>query len=119
MKFSRKILIHDLIIESSVGILEREINNKQQIKIAAILKLESSDTNIDDIKHVLDYRQVVEIITKITTSKHFGLIETLSYNISDELMNTFPEIISLKMTITKFNVFSNCKNISIEEKYYR
>lgn len=119
MRFSRKIVISDLIIDSSIGILEKEINNKQHIKIEAILELESSYTTVDNIRYVLDYRDIVELITKIATSKHFGLIETLSYNISSDLLSNFSEIISLKLTISKFDVFSNCKSISIEEEYYR
>ncbi|AGF48772.1 dihydroneopterin aldolase [Candidatus Kinetoplastidibacterium galati] len=119
MRFSRKILISDLFINSSIGILEKEINNKQRINILAILEVESSPTTADDINNVLDYRHIVDTITKIANSRHFGLIETLSYNISSTLLSTFSEIISLKLTISKFDVFDNCKSISIEEEYHK
>ncbi|AFZ83400.1 dihydroneopterin aldolase [Candidatus Kinetoplastibacterium blastocrithidii TCC012E] len=119
MIFSRKILISDLIIDSSIGILEKEIKNKQPIKIEAKIELTSSYTIMDDIEQVVDYRSIVEIITKVATSKHFGLIEALSYKIATNLLESLSEIISIKLTISKFNVFNNCKSISIEEEYNR
>ena len=68
-----------LRFNASLGILELERAAPQPIQVDAELSLGSQPLlpSDDDIKRVLDYRQVRKIIIDECTAEHVNLLETL------------------------------------------
>ncbi|AFZ83071.1 dihydroneopterin aldolase [Candidatus Kinetoplastidibacterium crithidiae] len=113
----RNISISNLTVETSIGILEHEINKKQTIVINANFNVKHKDISDDnDIKSILDYRELRNIIIEETTKQHIKLVETLLDKIKDQIIKRFPEIESLNIKIEKPMAFQDC-SIGVEIHY--
>jgi dihydroneopterin aldolase len=80
---------------------ERKIGNKYQIDLALTADLGNSSTT-DDLSETVDYEQVYKIIKReieIPTK----LLETIAHRILEGLMNSYPQIISGEVSVSKFN----------------
>ncbi|MBW0454111.1 MAG: dihydroneopterin aldolase [Candidatus Kinetoplastibacterium crithidii] len=113
----RNIIISNLTIETNIGILEHEINRKQTIVINAKFNIKHKDILDDNnIKSVLDYRDLREVIVQETTSQHIKLVETLLDRIKNRIIEEFPEIKSFNIKIEKPMAFQDC-SIGVEISY--
>ncbi|WBF65601.1 MAG: dihydroneopterin aldolase [Candidatus Kinetoplastibacterium crithidii] len=113
----RKIIISNLIIETNIGILEHEINKKQTIVINAKFSIKHKNILDDNnIKSILDYRDLRNIIIEETSKQHIKLVETLLDKIKDRIIKEFPEIETLNITIEKPMAFQDC-SIGVEISY--
>ena len=111
----RCIFFDELELYASIGIHPAEKRKKQIVNVnleVYINKNHSLSVN-DNINDVLDYDLIREGITKIVSSKHFSLQETLI----DEIANFCCEIKNVKMikiNISKPEAYKNCKAVGIE-----
>ena len=62
----------------------------------------------DDIKQVLDYRQVRKIIIDECTAEHVNLLETLIGKLSHRLLQ-LPGVLGVRVKITKLEIFEDCE----------
>ena len=82
-KYTKKVIVKDLILLISVGIHQFEKQKKQKVKFNIEI---TTDPNLkSDIKSIVNYESVINDIKKITEKKHFELLESLSENIFDEI----------------------------------
>lgn len=105
-----QILIEELTLEMSIGILEHEKKNKQRVIIDIEISLNEKASYGDDISQTVSYAKVIEKIKKLSESKHFNLVETLAEDIASECMN-YAMVTKTKVTVKKPDIISETKSV--------
>ena len=78
-KYTKKIIIKDLILSISVGIHQFEKLKKQKVKFNIEI---TTDSNLKpDIKTIVNYESVINDVKHLTKRTHFELLENLSESI--------------------------------------
>jgi dihydroneopterin aldolase len=112
---TRRIFFSQLALDARIGILEHELRATQPLHIDA-----EFDVNIiqqaqdQNIQTVLDYRLLRGAIVEECTKSHVNLLETLSERVVERLFRDFPEIIQIRIRISKPLAFSDCAAVGIE-----
>ncbi|MDB9760958.1 dihydroneopterin aldolase [Pelagibacteraceae bacterium] len=112
--YKRKVIITDLIFNTSIGIHDFEKEKEQQIKfnieidINPLLKAAENDLN-----SIVNYESVINKIKLITKKKHYNLLETLAENIFSNLFLS-KDIIKIKLRIEKPEIIKNTTSVGIE-----
>ena len=110
-KYSKKILIEDLILSISIGIHNFEKLKRQRVKFNIEI---TTDPNLKtDIKSIVNYENVIITIKKITEKKHYELLEELSESIFDEVFKN-KKIKKIKLKIDKLDIIKETKSVGIE-----
>jgi dihydroneopterin aldolase len=99
-----------LRFDANLGILEQEKTAPQPIQVDAELNLGTQPLlpSDDDIKHVLDYRKVRQIIIAECTMEHVNLLESLIGKLSHRLM-MLPGVLGVRVKIAKLEIFDDCE----------
>jgi 7,8-dihydroneopterin aldolase/epimerase/oxygenase len=99
-----------LRFDANLGILEHEKRDPQPIQVDAELNqgLQPLLPSDDDIKHVLDYRKVRQIIIAECTAEHVNLLESLIGKLSHRLMQ-LPGVLGVRVKIVKLEIFDDCE----------
>jgi dihydroneopterin aldolase len=99
-----------LRFNASLGILESEKIEPQPIQVDAELNLGTQPLlpSDDDIKHVLDYRKVRQIIIQECTKEHVNLLESLIGKLAHRLM-LLPGVLGVRVKIAKLEIFEDCE----------
>ena len=112
--YKRKVIITDLIFNTSIGIHDFEKEKEQQVKfnieigINPLLKV--AENNLDSI---VNYETVISKIKSITQKKHYNLLETLAEEIFSNLFLN-KNIIKIKLRIEKPEIIKNTSSVGIE-----
>ena len=112
--YKRKVIITDLIFNTSIGIHDFEKEKEQQIKfnieinINPLLKATDNDLN-----SIVNYESVINKIKLITQKKHYNLLETLAEVIFSNLFVS-KNIIKIKLRIEKPEIIKNTSSVGIE-----
>ena len=110
-KYSRKIIIKDLILLISVGIHQFEKLKKQKVKFNIEI---TTDPNLKpDIKSIINYESVINDVKELTRKTHFELLESLSESIFDEIFKN-KKIRRIKLKIEKLEIIRETKSVGIE-----
>ena len=112
--YKRKVLIKDLVLNILVGIHNFEKKKKQRVKFNLIINIDQNLVpNDKDLRSIVNYEQVIKTITKITSGKHFLLLETLAEKIFFKLFEN-PKIKKILLRIEKLDVIKNTTSVGIE-----
>ena len=112
--YKRKILIKDLVLNMLVGIHNFEKKKKQRVRFNLIINIDQNlIPNDKDLKSIVNYEQVIKTITKITSKKHYLLLETLAEKIFFKLFEN-PRIKKILLRIEKLDVIKNTTSVGIE-----
>ena len=112
--YKRKVIITDLIFNTSIGIHNFEKEKEQQIKfnieidINPLLKAAEND-----LKSIVNYENIISKIKSITRKKHYNLLETLAEDIFANLFQS-KNIIKIKLRIEKPEIIKNTSSVGIE-----
>ena len=112
--YKRKVLITDLVFNTSIGIHNFEKKKKQQVKFNIEIEINSllkaAENNLDSI---VNYENIINKIKLITQKKHYNLLETLA---EDIFLNLFinKNIIKIKLRIEKPEIIKNTSSVGIE-----
>ena len=112
--YKRKVIITDLIFNTSIGIHDFEKEKEQKIKfnieidINPLLKAAENDLN-----SIVNYETVISKIKLITQKKHYNLLETLAEDIFSNLFLS-ENIIKIKLRIEKPEIIKNTSSVGIE-----
>ncbi len=96
-------LIHldGLSLPASIGIYAHEKAAPQPVDIDLRLAIDGTlAARSDDIRHTVDYDEVVDAIAALLASRHFNLLEHLSQAVLDLLGERFP-VRRAEVTIAK------------------
>ena len=112
--YKRKILIKDLVLNMLVGIHNFEKKKKQRVRFNLIINIDQNlIPNDKDLKSIVNYEQIIKIITKITSRKHYLLLETLAEKIFFKLFEN-PRIKKILLRIEKLDIIKNTTSVGIE-----
>ena len=112
--YKRKILIKDLVLKMLVGIHNFEKKKKQRVRFNLIINIDQNlIPNDKDLKSIVNYEQIIKTITKITSRKHYLLLETLAEKIFFKLFEN-PRIKKILLRIEKLDVIKNTTSVGIE-----
>ena len=112
--YKRKILIKDLVLKMLVGIHNFEKKKKQRVRFNLIINIDQNlIPNDKDLKSIVNYEQIIKTITKITSRKHYLLLETLAEKIFFKLFEN-PRIKKILLRIEKLDIIKNASSVGIE-----
>ena len=112
--YKRKVLIKDLILKMLIGIHSFEKKKKQRVKFNIVINIDNNLVpNDKDLKSIVNYEQIIKMIKKITTKKHYPLLETLAEKIFDKLFENL-RIKKILLRIEKLDVIKNTTSVGIE-----
>ncbi|ADU98361.1 dihydroneopterin aldolase [Alicycliphilus denitrificans] len=99
-----------LRFHANLGILDHEKTAPQPIQVDAELNLgpQPLAPRDDDIRHVLDYRKVRQIIIDECTAEHVNLLESLIGKLAQRLMH-LPGVLGVRVKIAKLEIFDDCE----------
>ncbi|KRP04333.1 MAG: dihydroneopterin aldolase, partial [Pelagibacteraceae bacterium BACL20 MAG-120920-bin64] len=82
--YEKKILIKELTLDLKLGYYDFEKEKSQKVKFSLEIDYEDKKpTNDKDIKSIVNYGQVVRLITKLAKNKHYNFLETLAEDVFD------------------------------------
>ena len=112
--YKRKILIKDLVLKMLVGIHDFEKKKKQRVRFNLVINIDQNlIPNDKDLKSIVNYEQVIKTIMRITSRKHYPLLETLAEKIFLKLFENL-RIKKILLRIEKLDVIKNTTSVGIE-----
>ena len=112
--YKRKVLIKDLIFNTSIGIHDFEKKQKQQIKFNIEIDINSSlRPSNNNLNTIVNYEVVINSIKTLTQKKHYDLLEVLAEDIFFNLFQN-KNIIKIKLKIEKPEIIKNTASVGIK-----
>ena len=112
--YKRKILIKDLVLKMLIGIHNFEKKKKQRVKFNLVINIDRNlIPNDKDLKSIVNYEQVIKTIMRITSRKHYPLLETLAEKIFLKLFENL-RIKKILLRVEKLDVIKNTTSVGIE-----
>ena len=112
--YKRKVIITDLIFNTSIGIHDFEKEKKQQIKFNIEIDIDPMlKAAENDLESIINYEDVINQIKSITQKKHYNLLETLAEDIFSNLFVN-QNITKIKLKIEKPEIIKNTSSVGIE-----
>ena len=85
-----KLFLKNLEFDVLIGVYEAERQQKQRIILDLELAIDTQQAAASDqLKNTLDYDLVIRSLTELMASSQYYLIEALSHQIADLLLNNF------------------------------
>ena len=79
---------------------EREVGQRFYLDADIYLDLEKAGQS-DDVKYTIDYTKVYQLINDMTCQKRYHLIEALAQDIAKTIIEKFPQIDKVHITVRK------------------
>jgi dihydroneopterin aldolase len=112
--YEKKILIKELILDLKLGYYDFEKEKSQKVKFSLEIDYEDKKpTNDKDIKSIVNYGQVVRLITKLAKNKHYNFLETLAEDVFDVLFKD-KRIGKIMLQIEKLEIIKECASVGIQ-----
>ena len=112
--YEKKILIKELTLDLKLGYYDFEKNKPQKVKFS--LEIDYQDkkpTNDKDIKSIVNYGKVVDLITRLVKNKHYNFLETLAEDVFDKLFKD-KRIAKITLQIEKLEILKDCTSVGIQ-----
>lgn len=86
------------------GVMQEEhrIGGRYEVDVSVDLDFEAAARN-DDLKATVDYETVYRLVQEIVTQNRFYLIEKLAYLIAHAVVEAFPRVLAVEVTVRKPN----------------
>ena len=112
--YKRKVIITDLVFNTSIGIHDFEKEKEQQIKFNIEIDINPSLKAVEnDLSSIINYESVINNIKSITQKKHYNLLEALAEDIFSNLFLS-ENIIKIKLRIEKPEIIQNTTSVGVE-----
>ena len=112
--YEKKILIKELILDLKLGYYDFEKEKPQKVKFSLEIDYEDKKPTSDkDIKSIVNYGQVVKLISKLTKNKHYNFLETLAEDVFDVLFKD-KRIGKIMLKIEKLEIIKECASVGIQ-----
>ena len=112
--YEKKILINGLMLDLKLGYYDFEKEKAQKVKFSLEIDYEDKKpTNDKDIKSIVNYGTVVNLITKLVKKKHYNFLETLAEAVFDELFKD-KRIGKIMLKIEKMEILKECSSVGIQ-----
>lgn len=86
------------------GVMQEEhrIGGRYEVDVAIDLDIEKAAKE-DDLDETVDYERIYGVVREIVTRNRFYLIERLAYLIAHEVLEVYPRIESVEVSVRKPN----------------
>lgn len=86
------------------GVMQEEhrIGGRYEVDVAVDLDFEQAAAH-DDLQETVNYEQVYDIVKEIVTQNNFYLIEKLAYLITRRVLDVYPDVEAVEVTVRKPN----------------
>ncbi len=86
------------------GVMQEEhrIGGRFEVDVAMDLDVDAAAV-ADDLTKTVDYERVYAFISEVMLSNKFYLIEKIAYTIAHEVLNHYPEVLRVEVTVRKPN----------------
>ena len=112
--YEKKILIKELILSLKLGYYDFEKEKTQKVKFSLEIDYEDKKPTSDkDIKSIVNYDQVVKLITKLSKKKHYNFLETLAEDVFNVLFKD-KRIGKIMLQIEKLEIIKKCASVGIQ-----
>jgi len=112
--YEKKILIKELTLDLKLGYYDFEKEKSQKVEFSLEIDYEDKKpTNDKDIKSIVNYGQVVKLITKLAKNKHYNFLETLAEDVFDVLFKD-KRIGKIMLKIEKLEIIKECASVGIQ-----
>ena len=112
--YEKKILIKELTLDLKLGYYDFEKNKPQKVKFGLEIDYEDKKpTNDKDIKSIVNYGKVVDLITRLVKNKHYNFLETLAEDVFDKLFKD-KRIAKITLQIEKLEILKECTSVGIQ-----
>ena len=112
--YEKKILIKELTLDLKLGYYDFEKEKTQKVKFSLEIDYEDrKPTNDKDIKSIVNYGQVVKLITKLAKNKHYNFLETLAEDVFNVLFKD-KRIGKIMLQIEKLEIIKECASVGIQ-----
>lgn len=104
--------LRDMKLICSVGVYAHEKRNPQPILLNLTLEVSHPAKLGDNVKNILSYGDVAEVVREVTLGKHYQLLETLAAKILDRCFE-HPMVIGGELQIEKPHIFADIDAVGI------
>ena len=112
--YEKKVIIKDLILNLKLGYFDFEKENSQKVKFTLDVNYEDKKPSNDkDIKSIVNYAKIVQLIKKLVKNKHYNFLETLAEDVFDELFKD-KRIDKISLQIEKLEIMKDCSSVGIQ-----
>ena len=112
--YEKKILIKELTLDLKLGYYDFEKNKPQKVKFNLEIDYEDKKpTNDKDIKSIVNYGKVVDLITRLVKNKHYNFLETLAEDVFVKLFKD-KRIAKITLQIEKLEILKECASVGIQ-----
>lgn len=86
------------------GVMQEEhrIGGRYEVDVAVDLDFEEAAVH-DDLDQTVNYEQVYEFVKELVTQNNFYLIEKLAYLITQRVLDAYPDVEAIEVTVRKPN----------------
>jgi dihydroneopterin aldolase len=86
------------------GVMQEEhrIGGRYEVDVAADLDFEAA-ARADNLDKTVNYEQVYDIVEELVTQNNFYLIEKLAYLIAHRVLEVYPDVAAIEVTVRKPN----------------
>jgi dihydroneopterin aldolase len=110
-----KIHIEGLEVSALIGVYDWERKHQQRLIVDVELSADLSEAALtDDVKYTLNYAQISQGISDFAAQSQFKLIEALASHMVDWLLQSFPNLKSVRLKLSKPDILANAKNVAVE-----
>ena len=102
--------IEDLCLEVIIGLLDFERDRPQRV----IINLETTYDYSDD--NFVNYADIVSLIEEKLKIERYELLENALLGIKNQLIETYPQLQSLKIKISKPDILPQC-NVALSKSF--
>lgn len=81
---------------------EHQVGGRYEVDVSVGLDFEDAALH-DDLERTVDYEKVYEFVRDLVTKNNFYLIEKLAYRIAQRVIETYPDVESVEVTVRKPN----------------
>ena len=83
--------IRNLRVQCTIGALEQEKQEKQEILVDFVCRADFSEcVQTDSIADTIDYTQLARVLEEVAQAEHFNLVETYAHEALHALFSQFP-----------------------------
>ncbi len=86
------------------GVMQEEhrIGGRYEVDVAVDLDFEEAAIH-DDLRKTVNYERVYEFVRELVTQNNFYLIEKLAYRIAQRVVEAYPDVEAVEVTVRKPN----------------
>jgi len=81
---------------------EHEVGGRYEVDVGVELDFEAAARH-DDLTRTVNYEKVYDFVRTLVTENNFYLIEKLAYRIAQQVLDTYPSVDGVEVTVRKPN----------------